>query len=135
MTTVKALTLAAGVAVGGLFATPALAEEAAIEHIVLFDIKDEVAPETVERVMAAGRSLLSDIPGVAYVSIGRKALADRDAHIKDYDVGLYLRFRDQEAMAGYGPHVLHKVFVDMVKPLVAKMQVVDFYAGSGTPSP
>jgi len=126
MTRSKALRIAAGVVLASAFGTPAVAEEKPIEHIVLFDIKDDAAPEKVERLIAAGRAMLPDIPGVEHVSIGYKAKEDRDVHIKDYDVGLYIRFRDREAMAGYGPHVLHEVFVDLAKPLVANMKVIDF---------
>jgi len=134
MTRGTSLTFAASLVLASLIAAPAWAEKAGIAHIVLFDMKDDVAPETVERFIAAGKSLLSDIPGVAHVAIGHKAMEDRGVHIKDYDVGLYLRFRDQEAMDGYGPHPLHKVFVDMAKPLVANMKVIDFHADLGAPS-
>ena len=55
-----------------LFSASAFAGEANVYHVVLFDLKDEVTPEQVEEMNTVGKVLLSQIPGVLEVSMGKK---------------------------------------------------------------
>ena len=48
------------------------------------------------------RRLLRGIPGVESVWVGPKALDDRDAHVKDYDVALCVRLRSLADLNAYG---------------------------------
>jgi len=110
-----------------LFGAPAFAGQAQVHHIVLFDLKDNVTEKQIEEMITVGVALLADIPGVLEVSINKKARQDRKVHIKDYDVALYVRWKDNKTGDVYGPHVLHQSFLKLYKPLVAGIKVIDFY--------
>lgn len=110
-----------------LLSASVFADEANVHHVVLFDLKDDVTPEQIEEMMTVGEALLSDIPGVLEVSINKKAREDRDVHIKDYDVALYVKWENNETGNVYAPHVLHQTFLKLYKPLFAGVKVLDFY--------
>ena len=110
-----------------LFSASAFAGEPNVHHVVLFDLKDGVTPEQVEEFIAVGEALLSQIPGVLEVSIGKKALEDRPIHIKDYDVGLIVKWENIETGKVYGPHILHKSLLKLYGPLAAGLKLIDFY--------
>ena len=109
------------------FIAPAFAGEACVHHVVLFDLKDEVTPEQITEFITVGTALLSQIPGVQEVSINKKARDDREIHIKDYDVALYVRWENNEAGNVYGPHPLHQTLIKLYKSQWAGVRVIDFY--------
>ena len=110
-----------------LFSASAFAGEAIVHHVVLCDLKDDVTPEQVEEMITVGKALLSQIPGVLEVSFGKKALDNRDIHIKDYDVGLHVKWENIETGKVYGPHIMHKSFLKLYMPLIAGFKIIDFY--------
>ena len=110
-----------------LFSTSVFAGEACVHHVVLFDLKDDVTPEQIEEFVTVGEALLSQIPGVKDVSINKKAREDRDIHIKDYDMALYVRWENNEAGNVYGPHPLHQTLLKLYKSQWAGVKVIDFY--------
>lgn len=110
-----------------LFSGPALAGEANVYHVVLLNLKNDVTPEQVEEMITVGKALLSQIPGVLEVSLGKKALDNRDVHIKDYDMALCVKWETIETGQAYGPHILHKSFLKLYGPLVSGMKIMDFY--------
>jgi hypothetical protein len=105
----------------------AFAGEANVHHVVLFDLKDNVTPEQVEEMITVGKALLSQIPGVLEVTLGKKAREDRAIHVKDYDVGLYVKWEKLETGKVYGPHMLHQTLLKLYRPLWAGVKVIDFY--------
>ena len=110
-----------------LFSASAFAGEATVHHVVLFDLKDDVTPEQVEECITVGKALISQIPGVLEVSLGKKAQDHRKIHVKDYDLGLYVKWENLETGKVYGPHILHKSFGKLFKPLFAGFKVIDAY--------
>jgi len=110
-----------------LFSAWAFAGEPNVYHVVLFDLKEDMTPEQVEEMITVCKALLSQIPGVLEVSIGKKALADRPIHIKDYDVGLIVKWEKLETGKIYMPHILHQSLLKLYKPLWAGVKIIDFY--------
>ena len=110
-----------------LFSSSALAGEACVHHVVLFDLKDDVTPDQIEEFITVGEALLSQIPGVKEVSLNKKAREDRKIHIKDYDLALYVRWENNEAGNVYGPHPLHQTLLKLYKSQWAGVRVIDFY--------
>ena len=110
-----------------LFSASAFAGEPVVHHIALIKLKDGVTPQQVEEMITVGKALLSKIPGVLEVSIGKKAREDRPIHIKDYDVAIYVRWENNETGNVYAPHILHQTFVKLYSPLGVNMRVIDFY--------
>ena len=123
----KKLVLAIVIVTTILFSASVFADESSVYHVVLVNLKDGVTPEQVEEMVAVGKALISQIPGVLEVSFGKKALENRDVHIKDYDVGLCVKWEKIETGKVYGPHILHKSFLKLYGPLVGGMKVIDFY--------
>ncbi len=110
-----------------LFSASAFAGEPAVYHVFLLDLKDDVTPQQVEEMITVSKALLSKIPGVLEVSIGKKALDNRAIHIKDYDVAGIVKWENLETGKVYGPHILHQTLLKLYKPLWAGVKVIDFY--------
>ena len=110
-----------------LFSASAFAGEANVNHVVLFVLKDDVTPKQVEELITVCKALLSQIPGVLEVSIGKKARDDRAIHIKDYDVALIVKWENIETGKIYGPHILHQTLLKLYKAQWAGVKIIDFY--------
>ena len=110
-----------------LFTASSFAGGAIVHHVVLLSVKDDVSPEQVDQMITVAKALLSQIPGVLEVSAGKKAREDRPVHVKDYDVGLYIKWESLEAGEVYGPHILHQSFIKLYKPILSGLKVIDFY--------
>ena len=123
----KKLVLAIVLVTTILFSASVFAGESSVYHVVLVNLKDGVTPEQVEEMFTVGKALISQIPGVIEVSFGKKALENRDVHIKDYDVGLCVKWEKLETGKVYGPHILHQSFLKLYGPLVGGMKIIDFY--------
>lgn len=123
----KNLVLAIVIVITILFSASVFADESSVYHVVLVNLKDGVTPEQVEEMFTVGKALISQIPGVLEVSFGKKALENRDVHIKDYDVVLCVKWEKIETGKVYGPHILHQSFLKLYGPLVGGMKIIDFY--------
>lgn len=123
-TTLWCLSAAAGATLS-VRAQPA-GPSAPIVHVVLFDLSAAEPAADARALAEDSRRLLSDIPGVESVWVGPKALDDRDAHVKDYDVALCVRLRSLADLKAYGPHPQHRELVEKWKSR-ATWRVIDFY--------
>ena len=123
----KKLVLAIVIVTTILFSASVFADESSAYHVVLVDLNDGVTPEQVEEMFTVGKALISQLPGVLEVSFGKKALENRDVHIKDYDVALCVKWEKIETGKVYGPHILHQSFLKLYGPLVGGMKIIDFY--------
>ena len=110
-----------------LFSVSAFASEPNVHHVVLLNLKDGVTPQQVEEMITVSKTLLSKIPGVLEVSFGKKAREDRHVHIKDYDLGIYVKWENNETGNVFGPHILHQTVLKLYGPLFAGMRIIDFY--------
>ncbi|MEB3225090.1 MAG: Dabb family protein [Synechococcus sp.] len=98
-----------------------------IHHIVLFTLAETTRPTETQAIINDGLTLLGAIPGVFKVDLGLKARADRDVHIKDYQLALYVHLENEAALDVYGPHANHQEFLQRHKAKWTKVQVVDFF--------
>jgi stress responsive alpha/beta barrel protein len=106
---------------------PAPPAEPDVLHIVLFALEPGARPEDAAELIADGRRLLPQVPGVEGVWVGRKAKDDRDVHVKDYEVGLLVRVRGLTDLASYAAHPKHRELVDKWRGR-ARWKVIDFFA-------
>ena len=110
---------------------PILAQESekTLHHIVLFNLKDSISTTDRAKIVTAGETLLSEIPGVIDVQLGDKAREDREVHIKNYDLALHIQFKSNADLDVYSPHEKHQEFVKLVSPMLEEdgIQVIDFY--------
>jgi hypothetical protein len=120
------LCLSSAVAAAVVVRAQAPAADAPIVHVVLFDLPEGASPDDAKALADDSRRLLRDIPGVESVWVGPKAVADRDVHVKDYDVALCVRLRSLADLKAYGPHPQHRELVEKWKGR-ATWRVIDSF--------
>ena len=98
-----------------------------VHHIVLFELAAATGTAETQTIIEDGLTLLGVIPGVLKVDLGLKARSDRDVHIKDYQLALYVQLESNTALDTYGPHPNHQEFLKRHKSKWTKVQVVDFF--------
>jgi hypothetical protein len=126
MRVLPTMALCLSAAAGAALAVRAQPASAPIVHVVLFDLT-AADPSTDARALAEdSRRLLAGIPGVESVWVGPKALDDREAHVKDYDVALGVRLRSLADLRAYAAHPQHRELVERWKGR-ATWRVIDFY--------
>ncbi len=90
-----------------------------IEHIVLVKFKEASEGQLNEIVERLAN--LKDIPGVIAAQAGISMKRDH------YDIGLTVRFEDEESLKNYGPHPIHQGVVAYLTEVGVKdLKVVDF---------
>ena len=125
-TMLSCLATAAGAALVVRAQSTPPAAAAPLVHVVLFDLTGPDTATDGRALVEDSRRLLRGIPGVASVWAGPKALDDREAHVKDYDVALCVRLRSVEDLKAYGPHPQHRELIERWKGR-ATWRVIDFY--------
>jgi hypothetical protein len=101
-------------------------ENRMLRHVVLFKFKDSSSKEDVQKVVDAFRSLKTSIPQVADFEFGTdnspEGLANGFTHC------FLITFKSEADRDVYLPHPKHKEFVDILKPHLDKVQVIDYWA-------
>jgi hypothetical protein len=97
-----------------------------LRHIVLFKFKDSSSKEDVKKVVEAFRSLRVSIPQVASFEYGTnnspEGLDNGFTHC------FLVTFKSEADREIYLPHPKHKEFVEVLKPHLDKVQVIDYWA-------
>ena len=97
-----------------------------LRHVVLFQFKDGTAPEKVKEIEDAFRQLPSKIPTVIDFEWGTdnspEGLADGFTHC------FLVTFKDDASRKVYLPHPAHQAFVELLKPHLEKVLVIDYVA-------
>ena len=108
------------------FLTAQEKETRMLRHVVLFKFKDSSSQEEIQKVVDAFRSLKTSIPQVADFEYGTdnspEGLANGFTHC------FFVTFKSEEDRAVYLPHPKHKEFVEILKPHLDKVQVIDYWA-------
>lgn len=106
-----------------------LAEEKSakmLRHIVMFKFKETSSKEDIQKVVDGFRSLKGSIPQVAAFEYGRdnspEGLSNGFTHC------FLVTFKSEADREIYLPHPKHKEFVEILKPHLDKVQVVDYWA-------
>ncbi|XZE43042.1 Dabb family protein [Pirellulaceae bacterium SH467] len=97
-----------------------------LRHVVLFKFKETSSKEDVQEVVDAFRSLKKSIPEVAAFEHGTdnspEGLANGFTHC------FLVTFKSEKDRDAYLPHPKHKEFVEVLKPHLDKVQVIDYWA-------
>ena len=116
----------AGLGVGETKAAEAKEKKGMLRHIVLFKFKDDAAPSDVKKVEDAFRQLPKKIDTIQDFEWGTdnspEMLAQGFTHC------FQVTFADEEGRATYLPHPAHKEFVEILKPHLDKVLVIDYFA-------
>lgn len=106
-------------------ATPAHSAESVLRHVVSFKFKAETSAEQIRQIEAAFGTLKSKIPQVKSLEwgtdVGPENLAKGFTHM------WILTFSDLGALKTYIDHPDHVAFVNLLKPQLEDVFVLDFF--------
>ena len=98
-----------------------------VAHIVFFTLKESTT-ETVQALIDACNSYLTDHDGVIYYSVGaRGAEFNRPVNNQTYDVGLHVVFSDKTAHDAYQTASRHLSFIAENKDSWEAVVIFDSY--------
>lgn len=97
-----------------------------LRHVVLFKFKETSSEADVQKILAEFELLPKKIPQIAAFEWGTnnspENLADGFTHC------FFISFKSEKDRDAYLPHAEHLAFVDIVKPHLEKVLVVDYWA-------
>ena len=97
-----------------------------LRHIVMFKFKEASSKDDIQKVVDRFRSLKVSIPQVASFEYGTdnspEGLANGFTHC------FLVTFKSEADREIYLPHPKHKEFIELLKPQLDKVQVVDYWA-------
>lgn len=104
---------------------PADAAGKRLRHVVMFQFKDSSSKSDVQGVVDAFNALPSQIPEIADYEFG---VNNSPENLNDGLTHCFLvTFKSEEDRAAYLPHKAHLAFVDVLKPHLEKVVVIDFW--------
>lgn len=96
-----------------------------LRHVVLFKFKDESSEEDVKKVEDAFRGLATKIEAIYDFEWGTnnspEGLDDGFTHC------FFVTFKDEAGREAYLPHPDHEAFVDILRPHLDKVLVLDYW--------
>ncbi|MDJ1173305.1 Dabb family protein [Roseofilum capinflatum] len=94
-----------------------------IEHIVLFQFKPDVSPESLSAFLNGLRGLKGKIPEILQLSCGEN-FCDR---AQGFTHGLVARFQDASSLKTYQDHPAHQEVVqNLIKPIAVNVLAMDY---------
>ncbi len=96
-----------------------------LRHVVLFKFKDEASKAQVDKIVQAFGALPSQIPEIVDYQWGTDASIEGKAN--GFTHCFLVTFADDAGREVYLPHPAHKAFVELLKPSLDKVTVVDYY--------
>ncbi|QDV23956.1 Dabb family protein [Aureliella helgolandensis] len=98
-----------------------------LRHVVMFQFKDASSEQDVQKVVDAFRALPKKIPVIADFEFGTnnspEGLEDGFTHC------FLVTFKSEADREVYLPHEAHQAFVEVLKPHLEKVMVIDYWAG------
>jgi quinol monooxygenase YgiN len=103
-----------------------MAQEKVLRHVVSFKFKEDASTCEIEKVEKAFVALKDKIPGILSLEWGKNN--SPEGLNKDFTHCFIVTFKDEKAREIYLPHPDHKAFVSILKPILADVYVIDFWA-------
>ena len=97
-----------------------------LRHVVFFKFKDSASAADVKKVEEAFRSLPSKIRTITAFEWGTNTSPDGLSH--GFTHCFLVSFRSGNDRDAYLPHPAHQAFVDVLKPHLDKVMVLDYWA-------
>ena len=95
-----------------------------IRHIVCLKFKEKASSEQIGEIEKKFPALQQSIPGVVSIEWGTNN--SPEGLNKNFTHCFLVTFTDEEARSNYLPHPNHQAFVDILKPLLDDVFVIDF---------
>lgn len=97
-----------------------------LRHVVMFQFKEASSKAEVQAVVDAFRELPGKIPEIAGFEYGAnnspEGLNDGFTHC------FLVTFKNEQGRQAYLPHPAHTAFVEVLKPHLEKVMVIDYWA-------
>ncbi len=107
-----------------------MSETTMLRHVVMFGFKDGTSAAEIDEIVRRFAGLKDEVPDIEAFEYGEnnspEGLNDGLSHC------FLLTFPSTQARDAYLPHPRHKAFADWVGQWVAKVVVVDYWAGDGS---
>jgi hypothetical protein len=97
-----------------------------LQHAVFFKFKDDADPQAVRRVERAFAALPAKIDAIKAFEWGTNN--SPEPHDDGFTHAFLVTFGSEQGRADYLPHPQHQAFVTILKPVLDKVRVVDFWA-------
>ena len=97
-----------------------------LRHIVMLQFKKESSESEIAKVVDAFRALPDKIPQIADFEYGTNN--SPEGLNADLTHCFLVTFASEEDRAAYLPHAAHKAFVEVLKPHMEKVLVLDYWA-------
>lgn len=98
-----------------------------LQHVVLFKFKDDATAEQVKKVEDAFRALPSQIKEIKGFEWGTNNSPENLN--QGFTHCFKVTFTSEKDREIYLPHPNHKAFVEVLKPILDKVLVIDYWAG------
>lgn len=95
-----------------------------IRHIVCLKFKNEASPDQISKIEKKFPALQKSIPGIVSIEWGTNN--SPEGLNKDFSHCFIVTFENEEARTTYLPHPDHQAFVNLLKPLLEDVFVIDF---------
>jgi hypothetical protein len=83
-------------------------------------------PDAPNELIAAAKKYLASIPGIVNFHVGKMVTSPREVVDQTYQVALNIQFQSKQAQDNYQDHPQHLEFVNLCRPLSAKLVIYDF---------
>ena len=97
-----------------------------LKHAVFFKFKDDADPDDVNKVEQAFAALPGKIDSIKAFEWGTNN--SPESHDDGFTHCFMVTFDSEEGRAAYLPHPEHLAFVEVLKPVLDKVRVIDFWA-------
>ena len=95
-----------------------------IRHIVCLKFTEQTTPEQIIEIEDRFPQLKDSIPGIASIEWGTNN--SPEGLNKGFSHCFLVTFHNEEARTNYLPHPSHQAFVDLLKPLLEDVFVIDY---------
>ena len=97
-----------------------------LQHVVSFKFKDDASDVQIKKVEKEFADLKEKIPEIVALEWG--ANNSPEGLNKDFTHCFIVTFKDEKGRSIYLPHPEHKAFVQILKPILDDVFVIDFWA-------
>jgi Stress responsive A/B Barrel Domain len=97
-----------------------------LRHVVLFKFKDNALAADIKKVEDAFRALPSKIKEVKGFEWGKNNSPEKLN--QEFTHCFFVSFASEKDREAYLPHPAHKAFVEILKPVLDKVLVIDYWA-------
>jgi len=95
------------------------------EHLVSFKFNENYTKEHERKLLDKIATFKAHIPGIVEITAGVNTTGETE-QIQGYTLGLRVTFQDEEALRAYGPHPVHREYVQMLDGIIDNVIVIDY---------